>query len=88
MRTATKAKLKNFLLKNVSPSESLPSTFKTIADEGAFPWCCKWQKNDLFGDIFQKYVDTVGKFGIGVIVFDGYAVSIKDCTHEKRTEES
>ena len=88
MRTATKANLKNFLLKNVSPSKSLPSTFRTIADGGAFLWCCKWQKNDLFGDIFQKYVDTVGKFGIGVIVFDGYAISTKDCTHEKRTEES
>ena len=28
------------------------------------------------------------KFGIDVIVFDGYAVSAKDCTHEKPTEES
>ena len=36
MRTATRANLKNFLLKNVSPSESLPSSFRTIADGGAF----------------------------------------------------
>ena len=30
MRTATKAKLKNFLLNNVSPSETVPGTFRTI----------------------------------------------------------
>ena len=88
MRTATKAKLKNFLLKDVFPAESLPITFRTTVDESAFLWCCKWKIKDLFGDIFQKYVDTVGKFGIDVVVFDGYAVSTKDCTHQKRTEKS
>ena len=25
------------------------------------------------------------KFGIDVVVFDGYVVSTKDCTHQKRT---
>ena len=54
MRSGTKANLKAFLLKEVPPSEPLPGTFTTIADGGAFMWCCNWKKNDLFGDIFQK----------------------------------
>ena len=66
-------------------SEPRPGTFKTIADGGAFLWCCKWKENDLFGDIFKKYVDAVRKFGIDVVVFDGYVVSTKDCTHQERT---
>ena len=49
VRAATKVKLKNFLLKDVSPSKPLPGTFRTIADVAAFLWCCKWKK---FGDIF------------------------------------
>ena len=73
MRPAAKLKLKNFLLKYVSPSEPLPGTFKTIADGGAFLWCCKWKENDMLGDIFKKYVDTVRKFEIDVVVFDGCA---------------
>ena len=36
MTPAAKSNLKNFLLKDVSPSEPLPGTFKTIADGGAF----------------------------------------------------
>ena len=85
MRPAAKSKLKNSLSKDVPPSEPLPGTFKTIADGGAFLWCCKWKQNDLFGDIFKKYVDAVKKFGKDVVVFDGYAVPTKDCTHQKRT---
>ena len=27
----------------------------------------------MLGDIFKKYVDTVRKFGIDVVVFDGCA---------------
>ena len=66
-------------------SEPLPGTFKTTGDGGAFLWYCKWKENDLFGDIFKIYVDAVRKFGIDVVVFDGYVVSTKDCTHQKRT---
>ena len=68
MTPAAKSNLKNFLLKDVSPSEPLPGTFKTIADGGAFLWCYKWKENDLFGDIFKKYVDAVRKFAIDVVV--------------------
>ena len=85
MRTATNTKLNNFLLKDVSPSEPLPGIFRDIADKRAFLWRCKWKKNDLFGDIFQKYVDAIGKFGKDVAVFDGYAVSTKDFTHQRKT---
>ena len=88
MRTATKAKLKNFLLKDVFPSVSLSSTFRTITDRCAFLRCFKWKRNDLFGDIFQKYIETVGKFGIDVVVFNGYDVSTKNYIHQKRTEKS
>ena len=56
MRTVTKSKLKNFLLKGVSLSEPLPGTFRATADGGTFLWCCKWKKNNMFGDIFQKCV--------------------------------
>lgn len=82
-----KAKLKSFLLEDVPPSEPLPGAFRTITDGDAFLRCCKWKKNDLFGDIFQKYIDIKGLFGIDVVLFDGYAVSNKDCAHKKRTEK-
>ena len=85
MRTTPKAKFKNFLLKNITPSEPLPGTFRIIPDGGTFLWCCKWRKKDLCGDIFQKYVDALAKFGIDVVVFDGCAVLTKDCTHQKQT---
>ena len=39
MRPPAKSKLKNFLSKDVSPPETLPGTFKTIAGAGAFLWC-------------------------------------------------
>ena len=85
MRTATKAKLKNFLLKMCL----LPKLYQVLSAlllmEVHFYDFCKWKKNDRFGDVFQKYVDAVGKLGIDVVVFDGYAVSTKDCTHQKRT---
>lgn len=82
-----KVKLKSFLLEDVPPSEPLPGAFRTITDGDAFLRCCKWKKNDLFGDIFQKYIDIKGLFGIDVVLFDGYAVSNKDCAHKKRTEK-
>ena len=88
MKTATKAKLKSLLLKDVFPSISPSTTFRTIADRGAFLRCCNWKKNDLFGDIFQKYTEIMGKFGIDVVVFNGYDVSTKNYIHQKRTEKS
>ena len=54
-RNPTKAKMKTFLFKNVSPSEPLTGVFRTIADGGEFLWCRKWKKNDLFRHLFQKY---------------------------------
>ena len=66
MRIVTKAKLKNFLPKVVSPSEPLPGTFRTIADGGVFLLCCKWKKNDLYRDV-SEIVDAVGKFEIDVV---------------------
>ena len=62
-------------MKDVPPSEALPGAFRTITDGDAFLRCCKWKKNDLFGDIFQKYIDIMGLFGIDVVVSYGYNVS-------------
>ena len=66
MRIVTKAKLKNFLPKVVSPSEPRPGTFRTIADGGVFLLCCKWKNNDLYRDV-SEIVDAVGKFEIDVV---------------------
>ena len=45
------------------------------------------KKGDIFGDIIQKYIDAVQNFGKGVVLFDGYAVSTKDCTNQGRTRK-
>ena len=84
-RNPTKAKMKTFLFKNVSPSEPLTGVFRTIADGGEFLWCCKWKTNDLFGHISEICTDLVRKFGIDAIVFDACAVPTKDYTHQKQT---
>ena len=39
MRPLVKSKLKNCLSKDLSPPETLPGTFKTIARGEAFLWC-------------------------------------------------
>ena len=85
MRSASKAQLKALLLKGTLPYEPLPDTFTSIGDGGVFLWCCNWKKNELFGDIFKKYVNAANHFKIDVAVFDGYAVSTKDSTRQKRT---
>ena len=36
IRTTPKVKFKNFLLKNITPSEPLPGTFRIIPDGGTF----------------------------------------------------
>ena len=83
MRSAQKSKLKSFILNNVSPVEEPAST--RIADGGALLWCCNWKKNELFSEIFQKYIDFSRHLKLEIIVFDGYLLSTKDSTHQKRS---
>lgn len=45
------------------------------------------KKSDIFGHIIQKYIDAVWNFGKDVVLFDGYAVSTKDCTNQGRTRK-
>lgn len=82
MRTAQKSKLKQFLLDGVSPVESQGTV--RVADGGALLWCCDWKKGESFNVIFQKYSNFLRHLGIHTIVFDGYELSTKDATHQKR----
>ena len=82
MRTAQKSKMKHFLLDGVSPVESQEAV--RVADGGALLWCCDWKKGEPFKTIFQKYSNFLTHLGIHTIVFDGYELSIKDATHQKR----
>ena len=83
MRPAQKSKLKTFILKDV-PQSKEPTESKRIADGGAFLWCCNWKKDELFSDIFKRYLNFLRHLRINVVIFDGYDLSTKDATHQKR----
>ena len=83
MRSAQKSKLKQFLLKTVNPTDA-PQTTR-IADGGALLWCCDWKRNELFATIFNKYSQFLAHHKIDTVVFDGYTLSTKDATHQKRS---
>ena len=82
MRTAQKSKLKLFLLEGVCPVETQQAT--RVVDGGALLWCCDWRKEETFKIIFQRYTNFLSHFRIDTIVFDGYDLSTKDATHQKR----
>ena len=85
MRTATKSALKPFLQKDISSVEPKtgPKTVR-IVDGGALLWCCDWKKNETFDTIFERYASFLKQLKIDTIVFDGYDMSTKDSTHQKR----
>ena len=82
MRSAQKSKLKQFLIESVNPTDS--SQTVRIVDGGALLWCCDWKKDETFEVIFQRYSQFLAHLKVDTIVFDGYALSTKDTTHQKR----
>ena len=83
MRSAQKSKLKSFILNNVSSIQEPVST--RIADGGTLLWCCNWKNNELFSEIFRRYIDFSRHLKLDIIVFHGYLLSTKDSTHQKRS---
>ena len=75
--------LKPFLRNGISPVEVVPETVKVV-DGGALLWCCDWKKNETFNVIFERYACFLRKLNLHTIVFDGYDLSTKDSTHQKR----
>ena len=82
MRTAAKSALKPFLRNGISPVE-VPETVRVV-DGGALLWCCDWKKDETFDVIFERYASFLKKLMVNTIVFDGYDLSTKDSTHQKR----
>ena len=83
MRTAQKSKLKSHILDKVKATQE-PVSIK-IADGGALLWCCDWKKNEQFCEIFEKYTSLLKHLQAKIVVFDGYDMSTKDATHQKRS---
>ena len=85
MRTATKHKLKDFLLAKVSPIDDIEvANTHTVLDGGPLLWLCNWIKGELFQDIAQKYIAKCKSLKADVVVFDGYENSTKSQTQAKR----
>ena len=82
MRTAQKSNLKNHLLNEVSPVEAEDTV--RIVDGGALLWCCEWKTGEKFNEIFKRYSNFMKNLGIQTVVFDGYRLSTKNSTHQKR----
>ena len=83
MRTAQKSKLKTYILNKAQPTQQPAST--KIIDGGALLWCCDWKKNEQFHLIFEKYTSLLKHLDVNIVVFDGYNMSTKDATHQKRS---
>ena len=82
IRTTKKSKLKQLLMESVNSVEA-PQTGH-IADGGALLWCCDWKKDETFEIIFRRFSQFLLHLEIDIIVFDGYNMSTKDSTHQKR----
>ena len=82
MRTAKKSKLKQLLMKSVNFVEA-PQTVR-IVDGSALLWCCDWKKDETFEIILRRFSQFLLHLEIDIIVFDGYNMSTKDLTHQKR----
>ena len=83
MRTTQKSVLKPYL-RSGNPAVSIPETTR-IADGGGLLWCCDWKRDETFSVIFQRYAVFLTNHNIDTIVFDGYSLSTKDSTHQKRS---
>ncbi|KAK6175983.1 hypothetical protein SNE40_014355 [Patella caerulea] len=86
MRHADKADLANEILEEVKPTPKAdtPQTMMII-DGGWLLNKVRWKKSVRYRDVFAQYRKFVReKFGIAVIVFDGYDASTKDHEHKRR----
>ena len=83
MCSSKKSALKTFLLKNVKKADPTEST--RIIDGGALLWCCDWKRNETFEKICEEYSNFLSYHSVDIIVFDGYAPSVKDATHRNRS---
>ena len=83
MRLVQKSKLKAFILKGV-PQSKEPTESKRITDGGALLWCRNWKKDELFSDIFKRYLNFLCHLRINLFIFDGYDLSTEDVTRQKR----
>ena len=46
--------------------------------------CCDWKKDETYNVIFKRYATFFQNQMINTVVFDGYELSTKDTTHQKR----
>ena len=81
IRTAKKSKLKQLLMKSVNFVEA-PQTVRIV--DGSALWCCDWKKDETFEIILRRFSQFLLHLEIDIIVFDGYNMSTKDLTHQKR----
>ena len=82
MCTAKKSKRKQLLMESLNYVEA-PQTVR-IVDGSALLWCCDWKKDETFEIIFRRFSQLLLHLEIDKIVFDGYNMSTKDSTHQKR----
>lgn len=60
-----------------------------VIDGGSLLHRIHWQSGLSFGEICQRYIDSVErKYSKAIVVFDGYASGpdTKDATHQRRTK--
>ena len=87
MRPATKWKLKEFVLKDISPSDTAASDSRiSVLDGGALVWSHNQKKGEKFREIFKKYSERCKKLHVNVVVFDGYVEFTKTQTRRTKTE--
>ena len=84
MCSTKKSALKTFLLKNVKEADPTEST-RIVIDGGALLQWCDWKSDGTFEKIYEKYSNFLSYHSVDIIVFDGYAPSTKDVTHQKRS---
>ena len=92
MRAANKVGLADamWLLMPKDASTCPPEEVQVVLDGGALLHRIPWEKGLTYGAICQMYVKYVAsRYGTDVtIVFDGYAPSTKDATHQRRAKQT
>ena len=87
LRDGNKHKLKELLLKDVSPvsSSTIIKSRKTVVDGGALLWAVDCRKGEQYESIFSKYLSKCKAVKADVVVFDGYESSTKSQAQCKRS---
>ena len=79
----------NLEFKRISFEMSENDETQYVIDGGSLLHRIHWQSGLSFGEICQRYVDSVErKYSKAIVVFDGYASGpdTKDTTHQRRTK--